>query len=126
MALTEAFSIGQRVLIGALGVEGEVIPSNYVGHINVKLDEPRLGISKWYFEPWELTSAEPVRPRFATAWMHDGMVNFAFTGDAFMTLQHAEEFARETLENDGYEGQIAVFEIRSVHLARLDISSEKA
>jgi cystathionine beta-lyase/cystathionine gamma-synthase len=70
--------------------------------------------------------SEPARPRFATAWMHGDVDTFAFTGDAFMTLAHAEEFARMTLENDGSEGQIAVFEIRSVHLARLDITSEVA
>jgi hypothetical protein len=71
-------------------------------------------------------AAEPARPRFATAWMSDSDQTFTFTGEAFMTLEHAEEFARMTLESDGSEGQIAVFEIRSVHLARLDIRSEVA
>jgi hypothetical protein len=61
-----------------------------------------------------------------TAWMGEDIHVFTPTGDAFMTLEAANEYARTVLENDGTEGQIAVFEIRSVHLARLDISSEAA
>lgn len=70
--------------------------------------------------------AEPPRPRFMTAWMTDSAELFTPTGDAFMTLEAAEEFALDTLHSDGTAGQIAVFEIRSVHLARLTVTKEAA
>jgi len=59
-----------------------------------------------------------------TAWIHSE--GFTPTGDGFMSLEAAEEFAEVTLIQNCVEDQIAVFEIRSVHLARLDISSEAA
>jgi hypothetical protein len=66
------------------------------------------------------------RPRFMTAWMSDGPDTFTPTGDAFLTLEAANKYAEVILRREGTEGQIAVFEIRSVHLARLQITRETA
>jgi hypothetical protein len=69
---------------------------------------------------------EPQRPRFMTAWIEDDDESFHATGEAFMTLEEAEAFARERLLQDHEDNQIAVFEIRSVHLGRRVVTSERA
>lgn len=69
---------------------------------------------------------ETSRPRFMTAWMTDTVERVDPTGDAFMSLEDADNFAQTVLAKDGRHGQIAVFEIRSVHSARLQITREAA
>jgi hypothetical protein len=70
--------------------------------------------------------AESDRPRFMTAWIVDDDEAFRSTGDAFKTLEAAEAFVEQTLRDNGTDDQIAVFEIRSVHLARLTVTKEVA
>jgi len=78
-----------------------------------------------YFESsFDLVTPEPARPRFITAWItSDG---FTATGEAFMTLEDAEKCVEATLRQLGAEDQLAVFEIRSVQLARLVVTKEVA
>lgn len=74
----------------------------------------------------ETTMDDNNRPRFMTAWMADTDEAIHPTGEVFMTLEDADNFAQTVLAFDKREGQIAVFEIRSVHLSRLQITRETA
>jgi hypothetical protein len=134
--------------------EGVVVTSDIEGNTLIRFDEAfsdmlhsgrDLGADDrrhWYFEDGIrasithstrfngldalLPAPESDRPRFMTAWIVDGDDAFTPTGDAFKSLEAAEAFAEQTLRNNLGEDQIAVFEIRSVHLARLTVTKEVA
>jgi hypothetical protein len=77
-----------------------------------------------HFAPPPATDAS--RPRFMTAWIVDGDDAFHSTGDAFKSLEAAEAHATQILIDNDSTDQIAVLEIRSVHLARLTVTKEVA
>lgn len=73
------------------------------------------------------STPEPtVRPRFMTAFLVDDDRVFVPTGDAFMTKEDADADALVKLEEIGTQDQIAVLELRTVHMSRLTITSEAA
>jgi hypothetical protein len=73
------------------------------------------------------STPEPtVRPRFMTAYLVDDDRVFVPTGDAFMTKADADADALVKLEEIGTQDQIAVLELRTVHMSRLTITSEAA
>lgn len=92
------------------------------------LDDKRHGQGNgdYPIHDFALVETESDRPRFMTAWITDDEASFHPTGDAFKTLEAAEAFAAQTLRDNGTDDQIAVFEIRSVHLARLTVTKEVA
>jgi hypothetical protein len=66
------------------------------------------------------------RPRFMTAYITGDDDGFTPTGHAYKTLEAADAHAEEILRLNETEDQIAVFEIRSVHLARFTVTREAA
>lgn len=69
---------------------------------------------------------QPTRPRFMTAWLVSDDCVFVPTGTAYMTKADADAHALEVLAENGCDDQIAVLELRAVHMARLTITSEAA
>ncbi len=109
-------------------------PNTYLNGLDI---EPRCGACgrpphdqcddcAMYGDVLGLTPVEPPRPRFLTAWMVDDDEAFYPTGDAFLTLEDANAFAVAKLKENAQQDQMAVFEIRSVHLARVLVTSEEA
>jgi hypothetical protein len=117
---------------------GTVMEVRGTDRVLVRIDDWTLGHGNmnahWVFREdhkgrWNITEKieEPSKPRFMTAWMVDSETDaFRPTGDAFKSLEAAEKFCTDLLKKNDQTDQLAVFELRSVHLARLQVTSEAA
>lgn len=98
-------------------------PSTYLNGLEDSITfEPRYEWSEDPISPVEASA----RPRFMTAYLVTDDRVFVPTGDAFMTKEAADAGALEALKGNEVEDQIAVLELRTVHMARLTIMSETA
>jgi hypothetical protein len=102
-------------------------PSTYLNGLDIEFNHCSCGRPASDQCPPCKQMQEAARPRFMTAWFDgtlDGDVVMVPTGHCYTTQEAAEAFAEDMLRADGSEGQIAIFELRSVRLARLNIISD--